>query len=193
MNRRKPSAGVQLRESLTIDEVVRRADPPPPPGPPEPKKGPGRCTGHCCRSFCLRSSPAELAKVLTNPHAREEDRFTASMVIPLGRFASNPTQLVKGESWAEKALHLGLKSDEQIQELRADTRHGSYLRENSGGHYYACRYVLLNGDCGIYENRPEMCRSYPNGHECAFEACTMPEEEQTKLIEASRLSRRRHP
>ena len=192
MTRRRLALAMPTYKRVSPHEGVTK-EPPPPPGPPEPKKGPGRCTGHCCRSFCLHSSPAELAGRLTDPFASEDDRLIASMVIPLGKFASNPTQLVKGESWAEKALHLGLKSDEQIQELRADARHGSYLHENSGGHYYACRYVLLNGDCGIYENRPEMCRRYPNGHECAFEACTAPKQTREQLIESDRLLHKRRP
>lgn len=29
------------------------------------------------------------------------------------------------------------------------------------------------GDCKIYETRPKMCRSYPNGKPCRFEGCTL--------------------
>lgn len=33
---------------------------------------------------------------------------------------------------------------------------------------YTCRHLQLNGDCGIYEDRPAMCRDYPYGQVCEF-------------------------
>lgn len=41
-----------------------------------------------------------------------------------------------------------------------------------GGHYYTCRHLEANGDCGIYETRPQMCRNYPNGTACERIGCT---------------------
>lgn len=193
MSRRK---AVRTGLDLSRGEItgLRAAkEPPPPPGPPARKKGPDRCTGHCCRSFLLRLSPAELAQLRTDPHASDDERLIASMVIPLGKFHSNPTQLIKGESWAEKALNLGLKSDEHIKSLEEQMGSGDRWLSMSrlGDHYYACRYVLLNGDCSIYENRPQMCRSYPNGHECAFEECTAPKQPREQLIDVRHLHKKR--
>ena len=37
---------------------------------------------------------------------------------------------------------------------------------------YQCSKLLENGDCGIYEARPEMCRDYPYGHTCKIPGCT---------------------
>jgi Fe-S-cluster containining protein len=47
--------------------------------------------------------------------------------------------------------------------------------------YYTCRHVQVNGDCGIYEHRPRLCRDYPSyaggrtpwrGEPCEHKNCT---------------------
>ena len=43
---------------------------------------------------------------------------------------------------------------------------------SSGGYYYDCRHLQPNGDCAIYEDRPTMCRNYPNGVACSRVGCT---------------------
>jgi Fe-S-cluster containining protein len=42
--------------------------------------------------------------------------------------------------------------------------------------YYDCRHLQPNGDCRIYDNRPRMCRTYPNGKPCARQGCTYTED-----------------
>ena len=39
-------------------------------------------------------------------------------------------------------------------------------------HYYTCKNLQDNGDCGIYDDRPQMCRGYPYGGQCGYTACT---------------------
>jgi Fe-S-cluster containining protein len=39
-------------------------------------------------------------------------------------------------------------------------------------HYYRCKNLQPNGDCGIYDTRPDMCRDYPYGRPCKIEGCT---------------------
>ena len=38
--------------------------------------------------------------------------------------------------------------------------------------FYTCRHLQANGDCGNYDDRPEMCRSYPYERACGFQDCT---------------------
>lgn len=39
--------------------------------------------------------------------------------------------------------------------------------------WWTCKHFdEANGACGIYDKRPHMCRSYPNGPLCSIEACT---------------------
>jgi len=45
------------------------------------------------------------------------------------------------------------------------------------GMYYDCRHLLANGDCRIYEQRPKMCRDFPNGTSCPRAGCTFTEDE----------------
>lgn len=37
---------------------------------------------------------------------------------------------------------------------------------------YDCKALLPNGDCSIYNERPDMCRRYPDGFQCSVEGCT---------------------
>jgi Fe-S-cluster containining protein len=39
------------------------------------------------------------------------------------------------------------------------------------GYYYRCKNLLTNGDCGIYEKRPRMCKEYPYGQPCYYKPC----------------------
>jgi Fe-S-cluster containining protein len=94
----------------------------------------GRCTGHCCRSFRLSNSVANL-------RASEslEARLVAALVKPVGIFPAGVT-LPTGDV-------------------------------SRGGAYFDCRMLDRNGDCMIYESRPQMCRDYPAGP-CQRVGCT---------------------
>lgn len=37
----------------------------------------------------------------------------------------------------------------------------------SRGIFVTCKNLQPNGDCGIYENRPGMCRDFPDGYSCS--------------------------
>ncbi len=41
-----------------------------------------------------------------------------------------------------------------------------------GGAYFDCRMLDANGDCLIYDARPQMCRDFPNGQPCTRAGCT---------------------
>jgi Fe-S-cluster containining protein len=182
-----------------------------PPRKVQARRAKSRCTGHCCRSFSIPFSPEALEReyrMTKDDPARGKDIDTIhGMVIYLGQFQTNPLLRIKGESWTEKALHIALKAreNERTVEMSSGDRRAlapySYERDQ-GQHWYACRHVQLNGDCGIYEDRPRMCRVYPNGSECAFADCTWDPKAQArhnkklyperhKLIPTERLARRR--
>ena len=36
---------------------------------------------------------------------------------------------------------------------------------------YTCKHLRKDGDCGIYENRPRMCRDFPGEKPCPFPIC----------------------
>lgn len=39
-------------------------------------------------------------------------------------------------------------------------------------HWYRCKALKDNGDCGIYATRPRMCSEYPYGDRCKYTSCT---------------------
>lgn len=108
------------------------------------------------------------------------------MLIYHGQFRTNPLLKTKGESWAKKGLYIAQREDDDRQKShhmevqRLGDHPFNHDVDHRGSHWYGCRHIQLNGDCGIYETRPDMCRRYPNGSPCQFEGCTMSEEEQQK-------------
>jgi len=61
--------------------------------------------------------------------------------------------------------------------------------ESSSDHYYTCTNLLANGDCGIYETRPGMCRNFPDDGPCPYPQC---ENEATRYhVKLSALTRKR--
>lgn len=150
------------------------------------KKGSDRCTGHCCRSVSISMSPEELKAMYELPKGdskREKDIDRLyEMLIYLGDFPSNPLLKLWTETWGEKALRLGTTDTWRAK------AHGPQ-------HFYGCRHIQLNGDCGIYDDRPTMCRRYPNGSLCDFEDCTMSVKDQVDQLEPGpyyRLERALH-
>lgn len=39
-------------------------------------------------------------------------------------------------------------------------------------HYYRCKNLTAEGNCGIYETRPMMCSGFPYGRPCSYAQCT---------------------
>lgn len=121
-----------------------------------------RCTGHCCKAFTLPISAEELQSDfekyqawVQNPEGETKPRWRDIGII------------------ADMAIYLGMGwHDSKTGEYVPD----SELNRKRFGHepirVYTCRHLQSNGDCGIYENRPSMCRDYPYGHPCKFENCT---------------------
>lgn len=120
-----------------------------------------RCTGHCCKCFPLGIepderptgfSPDELEEIF-NAHAEDREptanggRYLndIEIVYPMIRYLGESTVRIDGE-----------KVDPPI-------------------HVYECAHLQENGDCGIYESRPEVCRDYPYGRPCGQPDCTWDE------------------
>lgn len=147
-----------------------------------------RCTGHCCRSFCLPDFAAEYLKTAcfleshglipgwgsaVNPdYDYQEELLTiADMVIPLGRKTMAEACEIVGSA---KAKHIEIGDDE------------STMR-------YTCRHLSPTGDCTIYDRRPDMCKRYPSMGKCEWAACTKsvsisPEECEEVLAEVKEFS-----
>ena len=108
-----------------------------------------RCTGHCCRDF-------------TVPLTREQ-------LVEYRRRAAAGEPLVRdGEkNWSDI---------ETIVDMLVHVRTHATAPDGSPLHApvsrYTCRHLQPNGDCGIYERRPQMCRKYPYGGECQYRTCT---------------------
>jgi len=111
-----------------------------------------RCTGHCCRRFCLPMSYYHLmnnyklwmAQKEMDQHVNDI-HLIAPMVVYLGHLRSGDQDE-------------GLERNENPDEL---------------GHYYRCKHLdETTNDCTIYDIRPQMCRDYPNSGTCKYNDCT---------------------
>ncbi len=142
-----------------------------------------RCTGHCCQSFTLpwcdgprdlERKKADLAEKMKKPlegfETGEDDKDAAyiyDMLIHLG----------KGEEFVLKTIERELPRNRKwLSELSAEDRAAAEERmskANENQSWWTCRhYDKESGNCSDYENRPSMCRKYPNGSGCVFADCT---------------------
>ncbi len=115
---------------------------------PEVTEG-GRCRGHCCRCFVLSITYEDLQKSVANVEGATkftDDIQILDMLIPLGEISAQ-----------EAFEKFGVSPVEGLASTEAKPR-------------FTCRHLLSNGDCGIYENSPHMCRSYPK-LACQYKEC----------------------
>jgi Fe-S-cluster containining protein len=131
-----------------------------------PRKKIDRCTGHCCRHFTLAMSPDELWEAYRRWLYGGADALFMKPQ-PQSEYLKAPISYGR----VFRDIHL----------VAPMVRYLGYMEppiklvnpENAGkAHYYTCKHLAENGDCTIYEHRPDMCRAYPNGHECEFAECT---------------------
>lgn len=125
-----------------------------------------RCTGHCCQRFFLPYSPTELTDIARKVVAREV--FTRAWMAALP-----PLDLNDRSTWETPPVPI---PDElqgpNIEDIVQIAGMVEFLGMEDGGHYYRCTNLREDGNCGVYSQRPRMCRAYPYGKACGFEACT---------------------
>ncbi len=116
-----------------------------------------RCTGHCCKNFTLPGPPAML-EAGSRAHTNRSRR--AYWIDESGR-RHLQTWIVDGVMINNMAIYLGVDED--------------------GKHRYNCVHLQASGDCGVYDERPWMCREYPYGRGCDYEKCTWTAERSDAL------------
>lgn len=109
-----------------------------------------RCTGRCCRDFFLPFTPESLRAAA----ARAQEERLAEL--PL---APGVTDLPSSPQSHRAEL-------EQIAAMVVPFRPAG--PDSSRGYRYSCVNLDEDGDCAIYDRRPDMCRNYPYGHRCDF-------------------------
>jgi Fe-S-cluster containining protein len=100
------------------------------------------CKGHCCTAFNLPFSPSEIARLSTKRFGPDALKVR-DMLIYLGKRVGNP--IVEQDGLSETKPH----------------------------HWYTCKW--FDGEtrsCLNYEDRPEMCSSFPNRQPtCPYAGC----------------------
>lgn len=69
-----------------------------------------------------------------------------------------------------------------ITRMRYTSLDGSNALVDNPGPTYTCKHHQTNGDCGIYQDRPSMCRNFPYGRPCESASCEMKEDEQCVVL-----------
>lgn len=125
----------------------------------------GACTGKCCAVFNYTTPPEKLLERSEGQDGfwPDQDRFLADMLVAL-----TPDEAV-----------------ERAERFNVTPPEGFDLREWAEyGPSYTCRHWdEETGLCGVYEDRPEMCKEYPYAGKCQHDcACTftMPQHTRTK-------------
>lgn len=106
------------------------------------------CSGKCCEAFSLGENDIDSIRADADT---EEGRFIADMLGPLGYFNRNPLFDLGTETYA-------------VQEMRPGSRTGAW--------FYTCRHFdRATRSCTAYEQRPTMCRKFPNDGACNYPGC----------------------
>lgn len=127
------------------------------------------CTGDCCRAFSLGQHSIEQ---LREACIRNGVPDVAEMIIDLGLWTRNPTGRLPDGSEPPRKLN---------EEPRSTARF-------HGGRFLTCTHHCgETGLCNIYEDRPKMCRVYPNYSPCVFEGCEVNNASQLLLGELASL------
>ncbi len=124
-----------------------------------------RCIGDCCRAFVLSGTYGELLRSYDAWRARQ------------------PTSIRHGGG------QMGIINDVWILALMIRPLGEFRVNPVTGAKYakpvafYSCSHLNANGDCGIYDRRPAMCRNFPYGKECENPKCSW---DQVKRISLGR-------
>lgn len=64
-------------------------------------------------------------------------------------------------------------SSSKIKDIEKIATMVIHLKSSVDGieHVYTCKNLLSNGDCGIYQVRPQMCRDFPESDGCHYRGC----------------------
>lgn len=122
-----------------------------------------RCSGQCCKAFTIHYSPEELAEAAR--FDREVEAAMAAGEQPPMTDANGNNRAMDIQFIADMVIHLGHMTHNPVTQRLA-------CHDGEAHHFYTCRHLLPNGDCGTYETRPRMCKEFPYGRECEYPGCT---------------------
>lgn len=109
-----------------------------------------RCSGHCCEVFFLPVKPDKIDELRKTT---QDGEAIASMVVPLGE--------------AIKDL------PKRLRRMLPQAYHEDPDKILPRGYFYTCKHLdPKTKNCGIYVDRPAMCREMPYGSHCPYVGCT---------------------
>ena len=127
----------------------------------------GRCTGHCCSGFTL-----------PYPHTYfiEAAWFALEYeVLPLIVSHARQAHDIAHAHNKHRIIVDGVFIAHMIVPVQAEEARTKYINPIQADlHFFKCRH-LKNGNCSVYEQRPNMCRNFPYGSPCPFKGCTWKE------------------
>lgn len=144
----------------------------------------GRCTGHCCEDFTLPISPMQFswwAKLLKLGKKPFYWRMYGRRYWP-GEVSMNAGSLANYQP-----EEIAKVSDMVIFKYASKTCKGNPNRKiDHILYHYTCKHFdKKSGNCLNYEDRPDMCRMYPNAGTCKYKGCTSPCAKPCTAIESN--------
>lgn len=114
-----------------------------------------RCTGHCCAVVDL---PVPLSKIKSARPIQDMPGRSMIKVRGTGGFHV-ATRDVRIFRKSLKPIHTCLEKPRTLEGLAAT-------------YHFACSH-WTGHDCAIYEDRPDICRDYPEPSGCEYRGCTL--------------------
>lgn len=127
---------------------------------------PNGCDGSCCAAFYIPTHKDDFAKVIPET---PDDITIRHMLIPL-------TRVEVRDRREQFGIDFGLPP------------------KNTAGHWYKCRHWNEETRlCGIYEQRPKMCRDFPYEKKCEYGCSYRPPRDIVQEYIAERLKDKARP
>jgi Fe-S-cluster containining protein len=130
-----------------------------------------RCTGHCCKAFILS---------WIDPDTILQRKEFLNKNLKRNLDTSDET-LLEEIKILDMLIYLGndpKQFEEYNKKVIPNDNFKDPINEWSRNHYYTCKHHCnITGNCLNYEDRPKMCKTFPNGitnwkGACEFKGCT---------------------
>lgn len=151
------------------------------------------CGGACCKRFVLPYSPDELKEQYRAWLVGSRDGHASPVLQKRGDLGNQGFGLARHyrdeHLYVDPEIYL-------IYPMLIYLGHENFepcrpgVRTKKRAHHYTCKHFdKKTASCTIYENRPLMCRRFPNGDACPYPGCKLPGNKK-KLAEQKKRAKK---
>lgn len=133
-----------------------------------------RCTGECCKAFVLNNYDREVLQQAYDDEIRILTEGMWDWIRPNIQDIINPSTKAILYRWPQYRIDGILDWWPWMIYLGKFTKHPTTGEENfhpRGLDFFTCSQLSQNGDCLVYDKRPDFCRVYGADYPCEHKNC----------------------